>query len=125
MTKKYSEEEYNKIIKAFQSKFNYDKAINEVIEVVSDMRGLMPAEEIQQAISLALPVSRKWAHDNFVEKEEKYYWKLNGLFLVKASDDGSLFFGCFDASTLLSESELKAWGFNPDIFERLEAAAWD
>lgn len=124
MTKKYSEEEYNKIIKAYQGKFYYPTAISSVIEIVSDMRGIVPPEEIQQAILLAIPASREWAHDKFVEKE-KYYWKLNGLYLIRAGDDGSIFFGSFNASTLLSESELKAWGFNPDIFERVGAAVWN
>ncbi|MFT9083600.1 MAG: hypothetical protein ABF477_07425 [Leuconostoc pseudomesenteroides] len=87
--------------------------------------GYLDSEDLgdiaEEAFALANPLTREWAHDKFVEKEKRYVWKLNGLYLVKAiDDDGSIYFGSHDASMALSTSQIKEWGFNPEMFDREE-----
>lgn len=100
MTKKFTEEQYQKIVES-----NDDKA----------------SKELFVTLAIANPLTREWAYDKFVEKEKRYIWKLNGLYLVRAiDDDGSIYFGSHDASMALSTSQIKEWGFNPEMFDREE-----
>ncbi|WP_273718090.1 hypothetical protein [Leuconostoc mesenteroides] len=71
-----------------------------------------------QVVALMNLETREWAHDKFVEKEKKYFWKLNGLYLIKDIYDGSIIFDRH--KKLFTESEIKVWGYNPEMFDREE-----
>lgn len=113
---KFTEEQYFKIVKAYNDRWGYMGGIQAVIDYVEDLN----SHDYEEAILLAIPKSREWAYDKFVEKEKRYIWKLNGLYLVKSIDDGSIFFGSLDASMALSVSQIKEWGFNPEMFDKEE-----
>lgn len=127
---KFTEEQYQNIIKATKDIVNSGDmrlmGTNASISVHSklyatDKVNQLPFRELENEImAIVNPLTREWAHDKFVEKEKKYYWKLNGLFLVKAMSDGSLYFNQLEDADLLSDSEIREWGFNPEMFDREE-----
>lgn len=83
--------------------------------------------------AIANPLTREWAHDKFVEKEKKYRWSskaqdedgyvkrlykeesgmISGYSSLK-NDVGDYF------GDQLTESEIKSWGYNPEMFDREE-----
>lgn len=79
-----------------------------------------------EVVALANPITRKWAHEQFVEKEKKYYWRYK-----KKDEDGDSWylkksFGLigldlddgYDES--FTEKEIIEAGYNPDMFEKGE-----
>ena len=84
-------------------------------------------------LALANPLTREWAHDKFVEKEKKYYWNsiktdLAGYHsrLFRAENDNVISYSRAELANninedeQLTESEIKAWGYNPEMFDREE-----
>ena len=131
---KFTEEQYQKIVETFDRQDDY-------IQVMKEIRGLVISichySEINQAILLALPESREWAHDKFVEKEKKYYWtskkrsindvnKKSRIYREEFSDVLVTYVRDTDdhkninEDEQLTESEIKAWGFNPEMFDKEE-----
>lgn len=99
-------------------------------ELSSEIDFRLSAEEI---IAIANPLTREWAHEKFVEKENRYVWtskKANSsgrhkrLYWQQPSasirDYFTLDERSSDESELLTESEIKEWGYNPDMFDREE-----
>ena len=118
MTKKFKEEQYQKIVKAWRSENTYVHQTEAVIDYLIDDLNVDVTLMGDVAIALANPVTREWAHDQFVEKEKKYYWKRNGLYLTKDNFDGSIIFDSY--KSLFTESEIVFWGYNPEMFDREE-----
>jgi hypothetical protein len=126
---KFTEEQYQKIVEAFDRQDDYIQVMKEIRELVISM---CHYSEINQAILLAVPESREWAHDKFVEKEKEYRWigkklNINGKhMLLYKSTDGDVRSilvhenGSQDTDEALTESEIKAWGYNPEMFDREE-----
>lgn len=133
MTKKFTEEEYQKIVEIADKYFEQQKStVTPVViryiynDLFSDktvenekIRGLS-----QEVVLIALPKTRDWAHEKFVEKEKKYYWeykkkddegyawglqKLNGLIKLR-----------FIKYSLLTKKEVIEAGYNPDMFDKKE-----
>jgi len=121
MTKKFTEEQYQKIVELHDKRdFSVDGTLDVITYFVHNISRTGDLD-IDTALAISNPLTREWAHDKFVEKEKRYVWKLNGLYLVKAiDDDGSIFFGSHDASMALSTSQIMEWGFNPEMFDREE-----
>lgn len=131
---KFTEEQYQKIVEIVNKYPNFGKQYSvpnggegepsttyrELINGIfgSIYRSEKQFLEVQYMLALANPLTREWAHDKFVEKEKKYYWKLNGLYLIKDHSDGSIIFDSY--KNLFTESEIKEWGYNPDMFDREE-----
>lgn len=131
MIKKFTEKQYQKIVEIAD-----EYQGNSVFGIIGDtMQNSIGAKfykteelcnEIEfdtnagELMAIFNPLTREWAHDKFVEKEQRYVWKLNGMYLVKATDDGSIFFGSHDAAMALSTSQIKEWGFNPEAFDKEE-----
>ncbi len=79
-----------------------------------------------EVVALANPITRKWAHDQFVEPEKKYYWRYK-----KKDEDGDTWYldyssgiinlasGEYEKSTF-TESEVIESGYNPDMFVKEE-----
>ncbi len=128
---KFTEEQYQKIVDAWDSRIVYTSKTQSVIEELK--AGYLGM--VDKALALANPLTREWAHDKFVEKEKKYVWTIkktdssgycispnkdsDGLIrtIVETRNDKTL----ATASNSLTESEIKAWGYNPDMFDREEA----
>ncbi|CAK1254978.1 hypothetical protein LMG30237_ALEAABJJ_01633 [Fructobacillus tropaeoli] len=140
MNKKFAEEEYRAIAKAG------DKAANEVFGLIDsrvDFEELLRMEAPnqdnvfypeftlynQQIMAIANPLTRDWAHEQFVEKEKKYYWttknkdKNGNVMYLKRDPSGSIervphaFHG---ENERLTEPEVIAEGYNPDYYEKEE-----
>lgn len=124
---KFTEEQYQKIVEMFEKvndeynmgflnpnivTFFQDKLYKEFGDVMYFV------EDWQSITAFANPLTREWAHDKFVEEEKKYYWKRNGLYLIKDKFDGSIIFDSY--KKLFTESEIIFWGYNPDMFDREE-----
>ncbi|CAK1226641.1 hypothetical protein R82265_HNDDMDAM_00098 [Fructobacillus cardui] len=136
MTKKFTEEQYRAIAKAG------DKAANEVYGLIDsrvDYEELLRMEAPnqdndfyseftlynQQIMAIANPLTRDWAHEQFVEKERKYIWQLKPLF----DDDDEIYLKEYENGIIsytinsnhaspLTESKVREWGYNPDMFNR-------
>ena len=115
---KFTEEQYHEIIKVWLSEASYVKSIQAVVDYLSsiDMRFM-----IGEAVALANPRTREWAHEQFVEKEKKYVWrdKYTGYVIYKMLNDWSL-----SATALgekhFTETELKNSPFKPEWFDKEE-----
>lgn len=128
MSKKFTEEQYQKIVDAWDNEPIYPDATQAVVSYVSRIDN----NSFEQALLLAIPQSREWAHDKFVEKEKRYVWtsqisddKGEKIRLHKTSTNaikGSLSNGkervLHDEE--LTESEVKEWGFDIDKFDKNE-----
>ena len=120
MSNKFTEEQYQKIITYWDNEPIYTEATEAVISYVSRTSN----NSFEQALLLAIPESREWAHDNFVEKEKKYYWNTkkkneygHSMNLLHGAGGVVQMMGPKDA---LTESEIRQWGYNPEMFDRYE-----
>ena len=140
---KFTEEQYQEIIKATESIVNsgdmrlmganagisvHGKLLNNKIARFLPFRSLE-----NEIMAIVNPLTREWAHDKFVEKEKKYYWNsiktdLSGYHsrLFRAENDNVISYSRAELANninedeQLTESEIKAWGYNPDMFDREE-----
>lgn len=100
MTKKFTEEQFQHMVA---------------------MEGMYVFTDLEyQRQALRNPITREWARAKFVEEEKKYYWISNknnafglyetdGVVLLKATDWAPL-----------TESEIREWGYNPEMFDKEE-----
>ena len=112
MTKNFTEEQYQKIVE-IGKQFDEDRAkkSSKVIDYVFDEYpdAYNYTEILDMALAIANPLTREESRDKYVEKEEKYYWTLNGLYLIKDDFDGSIIFDSY--KTAFTETEIKEWGY--------------
>jgi len=122
MTKKFTEEQYQSIIKAWQSENIYIHQTEAVIDCLIDDLNLSVTLIGDEALALANPVTREWAHDKFVEKEKRYVWRLktNNSYRLTTHGGATQVNISRSSESLLTESEIKAWGYNPEMFDREE-----
>lgn len=144
MINKITEEQYQKIINLFNDingHYNMGLLNHNVVErfqnAVVDELGV-DTELIDNwgiFIAIANPLTREWAHDNFIEKEKKYIWnskkKDNAGYtkrLFKSKEGmisdysviGTKNFEITESDEELTESEIKSWGYNTDMFDKEE-----
>ena len=130
MTKKFTEEQYNGIVKSWRDGIRYVSGTEAVMNYLEKNNVRFMGEE---ALAVANPLTRKWAHEKFVEKEKRYIWTSQhaNIFgrhkrLYWHAPAGSVreYFTidehASDESELLTESEIKEWGYNPEAFDREE-----
>lgn len=138
---KFTEEQYQEIIKATESIVNsgdmrlmganagisvHGKLLNNKIARFLPFRSLE-----NEIMAIVNPLTREWAHDKFVEKEKKYVWQ------SKQETDGGQVKRLYDSAigitdsfkektepihngNLITETEIKSWGYNPEMFDREE-----
>lgn len=120
MSKKFTEEQYQKIVDAWEETYDYVLSVKNVIETVESF-GEVYELQIGEALSLANAVSTEWAHEQFVEKEKRYVWrdKYTGYVIYKMLNDWSL-----SATALgekhFTETELENSPFKPEWFDKEE-----
>lgn len=124
MTKKFTEEQYQKIVEIGDN-YRDDRMtqVNALISFTYDIP-LNQIEVVNRAIAIANPLTREWAHDKFVEKEKKYYWTTkkknkHGKPMVLFNGAGGIV-QMMGPKQPLTESEIKEWGYNPEMFDREE-----
>lgn len=140
---KFTEEQYQRIVEIadeYQSKSAFgiiggttQKSIGTEFygtELCAEIDFYDNAKEIMAIVN---PLTREWAHDKFVEKGKKYYWtgkKEDNTGFVKRlykDDDGMIVDSGIRKNDTdktedeqLTESEIKTWGYNPEMFDREE-----
>ncbi|MDM7646790.1 hypothetical protein QUE93_07150 [Leuconostoc falkenbergense] len=127
---KFTEEQYQKIVDAWDIHIVHTSKTQSVID---ELLKVGYPSMVDQALALANPLTREWAHDKFVEKEKKYYWNsiktdLAGYHsrLFRAENDNVISYSRAELANninedeQLTESEIKAWGYNPEMFDREE-----
>ena len=126
---KFTEEQYQKIISAWDFEDTYAEATQAVVDVIS----VFVTEDLEdEALALANPVTREWAHEQFVEEEKKFHFILKETqetqetqgerhHLVR-SGRGAIIIYPFAGKDKpkFKESEIKAWGYNPEMFDKEE-----
>lgn len=130
MTKKFTEEQYQDIIEEWEGEISDTNATKAIIDYLKDEDLEYMSDE---AMAIANPLTRKWAHDKFVEEEKKYVWtskkansngKNKRLFWQMSTKAVQDYFtndeNAFDNSEFLTESEIEAWGYNSEMFNREE-----
>ena len=136
---KFTEEQYQEIINIWNNGQDFDDTILSVSDYARKLNARLNYEygddvyDYSEAILLALPNSRYWAHEQFVEEEKKYLWtskKANSsgrhkrLFRQLQSASIRDYFvtdeSGYDKQELLTETEIKEWGYNPEMFNKEE-----
>lgn len=142
MSNKFTEEQYQKIVNLQEDEYrfsilgggdDYNYGFwRRLIIVAADIASFANENKlIDELAALANPLTREWAHDKFVEKEKKYVWQSK-----QETDSGKVkrlynaAIGITDSfkektehihnGNLITESEIKAWGYNPEMFDREE-----
>jgi len=123
MSKMFSESQYQEIIQAWESVRGFVEATASVIELVDDFEDGLGYNE---ALALANPKSREWAHGLYVDKESRYYWTSlkkdeYGVYWYLMRDVAVIMMGDerqFGTEEQLTESEVREWGYDPDKFTR-------
>lgn len=121
MTKKFTEEHYQKIVEKWDGEISYIEATKAVVGylVVEDL-GYSISE---QALALANPLTREWAHDKFVEKEKKFLFtkikEVEGeVFNLNQCDKDAHIYLDVDDPTPLTIKQVEDYGYNLDAFSK-------
>ncbi|CAK1237685.1 hypothetical protein [Fructobacillus cardui] len=131
--KKFTEKEYQKIVDCFDrlnNDYNMGFLNNNLVMNMQDelFNGFDFINDWPEIVSIANPLTREWAHDQYVEKEKKYFWKskkTNELGRPKVLTKGKIGYPTdsfveFNLADPFTESELREWGYNPDCFWKEE-----
>ena len=138
MTKKFTEEEYQKIVDIADQRLNNISVIELCVldDIYYEVQNSSTNEErnkfkdLNQELALiALQKSRKWAHEQFVDKGNKYYWRRK----KNDKDDDSVYLDIDDYGVIapqsfsyqidcqaFTESEVIEAGYNLDMFDKEE-----
>lgn len=119
MSKKFTEEQYQEIIKVWRNEAGYVKGMQAVVDYLSsiDMSFM-----VGEAVALANPTTREWAHEQYVEKEKRYIWhlKTDKKYRLTTHAGATQVNISHSSESKLTESEIKAWGFNQEMFDKEE-----
>ena len=122
MSKKFTEEQYQRIIKAWQSENTFIHQTEAVIDCLIDDLNLSVTLIGEEAFALSNPLTRKWAHEQFVEKEKKYVWRLktDKNLVISTLFDGWFVDGAPAGKMRFSEEEIGNSPFKPEWFYKEE-----
>ena len=123
---KFTEEQYQKIVNTYELQNDYVEAIRLVLDYIDELNWL----GYKEAMVIANPLNREWARDKFVQKDKKSHFVLKDV----SDDDGNLYHlidsnGVIQLNPWLNsgyhpkikESDVRKWGYNPEMFDREEA----
>ena len=133
----FTEEQYQEIINIWRNEQDFDGTILSVTAYVRRLSSKLTNEDDDvydygEAILLALPKSREWAHEQFVEKEKKFVWNSKKTdkagHCIRLYRNSHLIIAGATANysdevyndAKLTESEIKEWGYNPEMFDKEE-----
>ncbi|MGQ2227129.1 hypothetical protein ACT5YR_07740 [Fructobacillus fructosus] len=133
MTKKFTEEEYQKIADCFDKlnkKYNMGLLASDLVDEVFKkfIRDYEYQLYWQEIVAIMNPITRDEAHEKFVEKEKEYYWRYK-----KKDEDGDVYYLTKSCGLILpyhptygfdwysfTEKEIIEAGYNPDMFDKEE-----
>lgn len=125
---KFTEEQYQKIVNAWDNADTFKSACKSVIDLVDSYHNFL----YQEALAIGNELTREWAREQFVEPEKKYVWT------SKKFDKNCIkmhlykdYFGRvqsflsvknvnIDDNEKLTETEIREWGYNPEMFNKEE-----
>lgn len=138
MTKKFTEEEYQKIV-GIANHLLSNRSVIELstldgiyfqIQNSSNADERNKFKELNQELALiALPKSRDWAHEQFVEPEKKYYWISKkrlptGQYKFLWKNRDGLPYGVLATTPskpdAFTEAEVHEACYDPDMFDKEE-----
>lgn len=135
MTKKFTEEEYQKIVDCFdklKAEFNLGILnMNVVANMQLKLDGVVnPFYDWPEIVAIANPITRYWAHEQFVEKEKEYFWTgkitdKDGRYVHISRDDKNKpkiirSRECNPIGYPFTETEVKAAYLDVDMFDKEE-----
>lgn len=132
---KFTEEQYQKIV-GIADEYHDDRRRKTefLLDYMYDFgfNGGEDTEPLDQALALANPLTRELAHEQYVEVKKKYVWTLkkvdkSGIKMRLYKD----YFGRvqpffsvtnvnIDDNEKLTETGIREWGYNPDMFDKEE-----
>ena len=117
MSNKFTEEQYQKIVEIWNNEVSYTEGRKEVFNYIQKEK---LANSVYESAAIANPLTREWAHEQFVEKEKTYFWTNKNKNAVGLYQCDGIVSPKIGILTELTESEIKAWGYNPEMFDREE-----
>lgn len=138
MTKKFTEEEYQKIVDIADKYFEQHKELAVTVNLKNIYDYIFYNETVeskkikdlsQELVLIALPKYRDWAHDQFVEKEKKYYWISKkrlptGQYKFLWKNRDGLPYGVLATTPskpdAFTEAEVHEACYDPDMFDKEE-----
>ncbi|CAK1232108.1 hypothetical protein [Fructobacillus cardui] len=139
MTKKFTEAEYQKIVDIADKYFVQHKSEAVTVNLKNIYDYISYNETVerrkikdlnQELVLIALPKSRDWAHEQFVEKEKKYHWRYKktnryGHDIYLETYEGLITLSAYKDEVVkydekFTEKEVIEAGYNPDMYEKEE-----
>lgn len=126
---KFTEEQYQKIVDIWNNEYSFVEGIKEVFNYIEKER---LANTVYESAALANPVTREWAHERFVEEEKRYAWTLKKVdkrgirmrlykeYFGRVQSFFSVTNVNIDDNEKLTETEIREWGYNPEMFDKEE-----
>lgn len=118
---KFTQEQFKKIVEAWEQGFDYVKATEAVEKTVQSFN--IPDtsfQKVAKALALANPETRELVYDKYVEKEKRHVWRLktdNDMVVSRAYDNWYL-----DKQPTLNkeftEAEIEKSPFKPEWFDK-------
>lgn len=135
---KFTEEQYQKIVEIQEGQYSDDlyfeprsgnKAVEHVVEKNNpELNDFIDKNYLgNQAIALMNPLTREWAHEQYVEKEKKYLWTtplVAGIKYALIKENGKYVLSDMyltGKGTPLTELEVVNIGLKTDWFNKEEA----
>lgn len=130
---KFTEAQYQEIVKVWESRNGYQQATKVVIETIDRFNNRLELNG-DEALALANESTRDWAHEQFVEKEKRYVWYSKAWVVVNKAKlhkrlyrDGEYIRSLMrtkenvtNSWNTLTESEIREWGYDPERFDKEE-----
>lgn len=133
MSKKFTEEQYNTLVEIQEEQYpfnlfitskEYDNSIGYTVSRIDiDLQFFIFKNNLgNEAIALMNPLTREWAHEQFVEEEKKYVWRLKTDNNIVASKVANYWY--LDQFPTLNrkftEAEIENSPFKPEWFDKEE-----
>lgn len=121
MTKKFTEERYQKIVEKWDGEISYIEATKAVIGYLA-VEGLGYSIS-EQALALANPLTRDLVKKDLVETEEKFLFTKNkevhgDILSLNQTDDDIMIYLDIDDPTPLTIKQVEEYGYNLDAFTK-------
>lgn len=129
--KMFTEEQYKKITDCFDKlRLDYNYGLLNSLLVDKLQQELSGTVNINiywpKIVAIANPATREEAKEKYVEKEKKFIWKnkktddSNDHFYLQKIIGAIITTYSYASAGKLTESEIRDWGYNPDMFDREE-----
>lgn len=134
MTNKFTEEQFNILVEIqedqypdnlfYVSKGNYESISYTVSRVDKDLWSFITQNNLgNETVAIMNPATRELAHEQFVEEEKKYVWRLktDSDMIVSKTSNGYWYLDRFPAlNKEFTRIEIEKSPFNPDWFDKEE-----